>query len=124
MSAKVVFVGRQTELETLDAEWDRACAGEFRCVLLVGDAGVGKSRLAEEALRRHRGSCLELTARARPLSATASFDLWCQALQLAQLIVDALAFRDQRLVLAALNDHSLVHNKDAVRVSANTSGCQ
>ena len=79
MLAKVAFVGRQNELNTLDAQWERACAGEFRCVVLVGDAGVGKSRLAEEALCRHRGTCLQLSARAHPLSATASFDLWCQA---------------------------------------------
>jgi DNA-binding CsgD family transcriptional regulator/tetratricopeptide (TPR) repeat protein len=81
VSGRAAFVGREAELAALDAEWERARAGEFRCVVLVGDAGLGKSRLAEEALGRHRGSALSLFARARPLSATASFDLWCQALE-------------------------------------------
>ena len=47
MSGRVTFVGREAELAALDAEWERARAGEFRCVVLVGDAGLGKSRLGE-----------------------------------------------------------------------------
>jgi class 3 adenylate cyclase/tetratricopeptide (TPR) repeat protein len=58
------FVGRERELEQLANAWDRALAGP-RCELLtvVGDAGVGKSRLVGEAVaqieaRVVRGRCL------------------------------------------------------------------
>ena len=45
------FVGRQRELTLLRAAWERAKADE-RCelVTVVGDGGVGKSRLTAEAL--------------------------------------------------------------------------
>jgi class 3 adenylate cyclase/tetratricopeptide (TPR) repeat protein len=58
------FVGRRRELEQLVAVWDRALGGP-RCelVTVVGDPGVGKSRLVAEALARIdarvvRGRCL------------------------------------------------------------------
>jgi class 3 adenylate cyclase/tetratricopeptide (TPR) repeat protein len=58
------FVGRQSELQQLADVWDRALAGP-RCelVTVVGDPGVGKSRLVAEALERIdarvvRGRCL------------------------------------------------------------------
>src|SRR5262245_6316239 len=46
------FVGRRDELELLRSAWVRTCEEE-RCelVTIVGDAGVGKSRLVGEALR-------------------------------------------------------------------------
>jgi len=59
-----VFVGRTRELELLTAAWARAVE-ESRCelVTVVGDPGIGKSRLAAEALasigaRVVRGRCL------------------------------------------------------------------
>ena len=58
------FVGRDAELQTLAAAWERVQA-PVRCelVTVVGDAGVGKSRLVAEALdaveaRVVRGRCL------------------------------------------------------------------
>jgi class 3 adenylate cyclase/tetratricopeptide (TPR) repeat protein len=58
------FVGRERELQQLADAWDRALAGP-RCELItvVGDAGVGKSRLVAEALAHIevpvvRGRCL------------------------------------------------------------------
>ena len=52
------FVGRVRELAALDEAWSRATL-ENRCelVTVVGDAGIGKSRLVAEALRRIRGAC-------------------------------------------------------------------
>jgi DNA-binding CsgD family transcriptional regulator len=62
----------------LEDELARATVGEFRFVLLVGEAGVGKTRLARELLRRHRG-VTGLLARAHPLAASAAFGLWAEA---------------------------------------------
>jgi DNA-binding SARP family transcriptional activator len=42
------FVGRSDELATLRAAWDAAAAGHLRAVLLVGEPGIGKTRLAGE----------------------------------------------------------------------------
>jgi DNA-binding SARP family transcriptional activator len=50
-SARTAFVGRQDELEWLRGQWKRAGAGERRTVLLGGEAGIGKSRLAAEFAR-------------------------------------------------------------------------
>jgi class 3 adenylate cyclase/tetratricopeptide (TPR) repeat protein len=58
------FVGRERELATIREAWERALA-ERRCelVTIVGEAGVGKSRLVAEALpslggRLVQGRCL------------------------------------------------------------------
>ena len=58
------FVGREAELTQIAEAWERA-ASQVRCelVTVVGDAGVGKSRLVAEALaaveaRVVRGRCL------------------------------------------------------------------
>jgi class 3 adenylate cyclase/tetratricopeptide (TPR) repeat protein len=42
------FVGREEELGLLGRRWDRARAGEGQLVLIVGEPGLGKSRLIEE----------------------------------------------------------------------------
>src|SRR5215475_2742404 len=42
------FVGRQHELESLQQALEQAGAGHGQMVALVGEAGVGKSRLAYE----------------------------------------------------------------------------
>jgi class 3 adenylate cyclase len=46
------FVGREAELAALIDRWQRAREGEGQNVLVVGDAGVGKSRLTYQ-LRQH-----------------------------------------------------------------------
>ena len=42
------FVGREEELGLLARRWERARAGEGQLVLIVGEPGLGKSRLIEE----------------------------------------------------------------------------
>jgi class 3 adenylate cyclase/DNA-binding CsgD family transcriptional regulator len=75
------LVGREDELAVLNSEWARASAGEFRCVLLLGDAGMGKTRLAAELLDGPAADAVALPARAYPFGQTASFGLWSEALE-------------------------------------------
>jgi predicted ATPase len=47
--APAAFVGRARELATLRALWSDVAAGDgARIALVVGEAGIGKSRLARE----------------------------------------------------------------------------
>jgi predicted ATPase len=39
------FVGREDELRSLMSRWERACDGEGQVALIIGEAGIGKSRL-------------------------------------------------------------------------------
>jgi tetratricopeptide (TPR) repeat protein len=48
------FVGRGAELAALDEALASARAGDARVVTLVGPAGIGKSRLIQEFVLRHR----------------------------------------------------------------------
>jgi class 3 adenylate cyclase len=48
------FVGRQTEIETLSHALQRARAGHGQRVAIVGEPGVGKSRLVYECIHSHR----------------------------------------------------------------------
>src|SRR5262247_3454900 len=47
------FVGRQTELDALSYAQERAGAGHGQLVAIVGEAGVGKSRLVYEFAHSH-----------------------------------------------------------------------
>ena len=51
----VRFVGRRGELEQLRRAWDSAKEGHGQIVAVVGEAGVGKSRLVYEFKARWSG---------------------------------------------------------------------
>jgi DNA-binding CsgD family transcriptional regulator len=71
-----VLVGRRDELSTLAAARERAEGGDPAIVLLGGEAGVGKTRLVEEAAARATqagarvliGGCVELGGDALPFA--------------------------------------------------------
>jgi class 3 adenylate cyclase/DNA-binding CsgD family transcriptional regulator len=75
------LVGRDAEMALLEDDLARAAAGELRCVLLVGDSGVGKTRLASDLLARHGDDVTALFARGHPLGDTTAFGLWIEALE-------------------------------------------
>lgn len=50
--ASLTFIGRQLELDRLEAAWKRAAQGEPRILLIGGDAGIGKTRLLREYASR------------------------------------------------------------------------
>lgn len=64
--ADTMLVGRQAELQTIDRSLEQLQAGAGCALAIVGEAGLGKSRLLEEATRRAsegglrvvQGSCL------------------------------------------------------------------
>jgi DNA-binding CsgD family transcriptional regulator/tetratricopeptide (TPR) repeat protein len=76
---RMPFVGRREEMAALEDEFARAAGGEFRVVLLSGEAGVGKSRLSRELLARHPEAA-GMFARAHPLGVTAAFGVWTEAI--------------------------------------------
>jgi class 3 adenylate cyclase/tetratricopeptide (TPR) repeat protein len=47
-ATRSAFVGRDEALESLQVEWKRASSGERRTVLIAGEPGIGKTRLARE----------------------------------------------------------------------------
>ena len=49
------LIGRQEEIELLLRRWNQAKLGEGRVVLLAGEPGIGKSRIAESLLVRLEG---------------------------------------------------------------------
>ncbi|GAB4444995.1 MAG: hypothetical protein OHK0015_46900 [Chloroflexi bacterium OHK40] len=56
------FYERERELAWLQALWERACQGNGAVVLLIGEAGSGKSRLLREFVRSFSAKQLQLGA--------------------------------------------------------------
>jgi DNA-binding SARP family transcriptional activator/tetratricopeptide (TPR) repeat protein len=77
-----VFVGRERELAELGEGLDDALAGRGRLFLLVGEPGIGKSRLAEElvAQARARGARV-LVGRCWEAGGAPAYWPWVQSLR-------------------------------------------
>jgi DNA-binding NarL/FixJ family response regulator len=75
-----VFIGRAAEFELLRKALDEACSGHGGVVFVVGEAGIGKSRLIQEitASATERGARV-LRGRAVPGSEAAAFRPFAEA---------------------------------------------
>ena len=89
------FVGRETERAEARRMLERAVAGHGGVLLIGGEPGVGKTRLAEEVLAegRQRG-CLSLTGRCYETEGTPPFIPWVEILERSARIVPKTAFRE------------------------------
>lgn len=77
-----VFVGREAELTALTAALEDAIAGRGRLVLVAGDPGIGKSRLANELATTAAGAGAEvLWGRCWEAGGAPAFWPWVQALR-------------------------------------------
>ena len=74
LAATPTLIGRKQEWESLQEVWYAAKTGEPRFVLVTGEAGIGKSRLAEEFLlwANQQGA---VTAKARSYAAEGQLSL-------------------------------------------------
>src|SRR5215469_5683649 len=69
-----VVIGRDAELEAVDAALAAAMTGHGRCVVITGEPGIVKSRLALETASRAADRGIRVvTSRAVPQSATAAY---------------------------------------------------
>jgi DNA-binding SARP family transcriptional activator len=90
------FVGREPELAELVAGLDDAFAGRGRLFLLVGEPGIGKSRLAEELIARAgaRGARI-LVGRCWEAGGAPAYWPWVQSLRAYVRESDTAALRAQ-----------------------------
>ena len=90
------FVGRERELAELVGGLDDAFAGRGRLFLLVGEPGIGKSRLAEEliAQARARGARV-LVGRCWEAGGAPAYWPWVQSLRPYLRDTDAESLRSQ-----------------------------
>src|SRR5215831_839266 len=74
------FVGREAELGALQRHFAAAADGAGRLVLVLGEAGIGKTRLVEHALRS-LGDARVVTGRCHETSGAPAYWPWTQALR-------------------------------------------
>jgi len=106
-----VFVGRDQELRALRNERQRSALGELRVALVLGEPGMGKTRLAAELLREGELT-VSVTARSSPLRRTPPFHRWEATLGRHAHSLDANAVRRASGLPArsrGLHDHPLWH---------------
>ncbi|HTQ92468.1 MAG TPA: AAA family ATPase [Streptosporangiaceae bacterium] len=81
MRSATVLVGREAELDQLLRAVRGARAGHPSCTLVVGEGGVGKSRLLGEATAAARRLGLGVAAGRAPITGPAPFSIVAQALR-------------------------------------------
>jgi DNA-binding SARP family transcriptional activator/tetratricopeptide (TPR) repeat protein len=79
------FWGRERELAALQARLDQAIAGQGGLILVSGEAGMGKTRLVAEFVRRSTGAAAApvrcLSGQCYELEVHAPYTVWGDALQ-------------------------------------------
>ncbi|SFO78478.1 Transcriptional regulatory protein, C terminal [Geodermatophilus dictyosporus] len=76
------LVGRDAHLQVVDRALAGTATGRGRVVLVAGEPGIGKTRLAEEATRRARGSGVTVAwGRSDPDAGAPPFWPWTQVLR-------------------------------------------
>ena len=95
MGGRTPYVGRETERAEARRLLDLAVQGHGGVLLIGGEPGVGKTRLADEVLAdgRQRG-CLALTGRCYETEGTPPFIPWVEMVEQSASIVPRAAFRE------------------------------
>ena len=96
------LLGREDEAAKFHALLDEVCAGELRVIALIGEAGVGKSRLLDElaALATRRGLRV-LPARSYESEQVLPFGPWVDALRAGGVVDDHEVLRELSPALRA-----------------------
>ena len=104
--ARVPLIGRSREMAILQSALRQARGGHGTAVLLEGEPGIGKTRLAEEIARSAVDTGFQVAGAAAYESEwTPSFALWSEALrQTDDLQIDDLAFGQRAVVLEVMPD--------------------
>jgi predicted ATPase len=76
----IPLVGREAEQSALALALRTAKQGAFRCIVIDGEPGVGKTRLSTDFLERCRGRVLTLRARGHFSGSATPFGLWAELL--------------------------------------------
>jgi class 3 adenylate cyclase/DNA-binding winged helix-turn-helix (wHTH) protein/tetratricopeptide (TPR) repeat protein len=104
------FVGREDELRSLMTRWERGLEGEGQVVLIIGEAGIGKSRLVQQFHEQITAiPHTSVEAAAAPFFQNTPFYSICEllrqlaALQAEQSAEDQLEQLESALELAGLN---------------------
>jgi adenylate cyclase len=93
-AGSIRLIGRESEREQLLQSLHQAKSGCGSLILLLGDAGVGKTRLAEEALAMARQlGCQTLAGRCHEQSGTPALIPYTEVLEEASRLMPAAAFR-------------------------------
>jgi DNA-binding NtrC family response regulator/tetratricopeptide (TPR) repeat protein len=98
------FLGRHTELALLLDRFERAAEGRGQAVQLIGDPGIGKSRLLRELRRRLAGRAIWNEAQADPVGRARAFGPLIDLVRRAAGIDDA---DPEAVAQAALERHVL-----------------
>jgi class 3 adenylate cyclase/tetratricopeptide (TPR) repeat protein len=113
--ADLPLVGRAREMAALDAEFRRSIAGpECRLVTLLGEAGVGKSRLVEEFVRRLAGEAAVLQGRCLSYGDGITFWPLAEVLRQAAGIVPEDSDEDARTKLKSCFGEGLAEASDRI----------
>jgi DNA-binding SARP family transcriptional activator len=96
-SPRSVFVGREAELAELLGGLEDALSGSGRLFLLVGEPGIGKSRLADELISRARArGARVLVGRCWEAGGAPAYWPWVQSLRTNERVRDTPALRTQQ----------------------------